>query len=260
MPSLATHTSDKFVRTIWVGNSGAGKTGGLAPLVKAGYKLRILDFDNGLDNLVNNIKAINPALLAAVEYETLRDDYIASPLGLVVKGSPKAFVRSCKLLDKWSDESIPREWGPEYVLVLDSLTNFSRAAFAWAVSINPGSKDPRQWYAAAQKAIEDMLAALTSESFHANVIVISHIEYMTDPAGNVKGFPTAVGKALGPKIARFFNNLIMTESSGTGTTVRRSIKTVPSAAIDLKNAAPGKVSPSYPLETGIADIFAALKS
>ena len=41
----ATH---KITKCILLGDSGTGKTGALASLVKAGYKLRVLDLDNKL--------------------------------------------------------------------------------------------------------------------------------------------------------------------------------------------------------------------
>ena len=261
MPALTDRKSDTFVKLLWLGNSGVGKTGGLAPLALAGYQLRVLDFDNGLDALANIIRAAKPAALANVSYESIRDSYVASPLGPIIRGSPRAFVSAIKLLDKWSDATVPADWGPNHVLVIDSLTNLSRAAFAWAVALNPGSKEPRQWYSGAQKAIEDVLAILTAEDFHANVIVISHVETIRQTDGTDKGFPTSIGKALAPKIARFFNNMVLTESTGQGASVRRSIRTMPTAFIDLKNAAPpAKMSVTYPLETGILDIFNLLKS
>lgn len=260
MPSLSDHQSDQFVKLLWVGNSGSGKTGGLAPLALAGYRIHILDFDNGLDALKNLVRASDPKALSLIDYESLQDNYTASPMGPIVKGPPKAFVQAVKLLDKWSDGTAPAEWGPEHVLVIDSLTNLGRAAFAWAKALNPSYKTPQLWYGDAQKAIEDVIAILTNASFRANVLVISHMEAYEQPDGSSKTFATSIGRALGPKLPRFFNNMIMTESSGTGANVRRSIRTLPTPAIDLKNAAPLKVSPSYPIETGILDIFKALKS
>ena len=260
MPSLDDHQSDQYVKTLWVGNSGSGKTGGLAPLALAGYRLHILDFDNGLDALKNLIRAASPEKLKNVDFESLQDLYTASPMGPIVKGPPKAFVGAVKLLDKWSDGSTPASWGSEHVLVIDSLTNFGRAAFAWARALNPSYKTPQLWYGDAQKAIEDVMALLTNAAFCTNVIVISHMESQEQPDGSSKTFATAIGKALGPKLPRFFNNMIMTESLGIGNNVRRTIRTQPTAAIDLKNAAPVKVAPSYPIESGILDIFKALRA
>lgn len=257
MTSLASHSTSDLVKLLWIGHSGAGKTGGLTPLVKAGYKLRILDMDNGLDALVNHIKAECPDKLDSVDYETVRDAIKATTTGPKVHGA-KAFVKAASLMDKWTDGTTPSEWGPEYVFVLDSLTALGRAAYAWATALNPTVKEKRQWYQEAQNGIEDIIALLTAETFRTNVIVISHIDLREQPDGSTKGFASSIGASLGPKIPRYFNTLVMSESVGFGANVKRRIKTVPTSLIDLKNPAPMKISAEYPLETGMASLFKTL--
>src|SRR5262245_43018918 len=100
MPSLEKHQSSEFTKLLLIGDSKSGKTGSLAPLALKGYKLRILDFDNGLDALGQVIKAKDPKALANVEFEPLRDAYVATPLGPIVQ-NPTAFIKGLKLLDKW---------------------------------------------------------------------------------------------------------------------------------------------------------------
>ena len=51
MTSLAKHPSNDLVKLLLIGDAKSGKTGSLVSLVQAGYKLRILDFDNLLDIL-----------------------------------------------------------------------------------------------------------------------------------------------------------------------------------------------------------------
>ena len=51
MSSLADHQSSELTKVLVIGDSKSGKTGALTSLVAAGYKLRILDFDNLLDPL-----------------------------------------------------------------------------------------------------------------------------------------------------------------------------------------------------------------
>jgi hypothetical protein len=257
MPALASHSTSDFAKLLFIGNSGSGKTGALTSLVAAGYRLRILDLDNGLDALVNHVRAECPGKIGNVEYETVRDKIKATTAGPKVDGA-KAFVRSAQLMDKWTDQTIPAEWGSETIFVLDSLTALGKAAYAWAMAVNPATKEKRQWYQEAQNAVEDIIALLTAESFHANVIVISHIDYRED-AGLTRGFVSSIGAALGPKLPRYFNTLVLAESVGQGKAVRRRIKTLPTAMIDLKNPAPMKIEAEYPLETGLATLFKQLK-
>lgn len=258
MPSLADHSSGSFVKLLYIGSSGSGKTGSLVSLVPD-YNLRILDLDNGLDALVNLIRRDCPNRIASVEYETRRDTYKATAMGIQVAGSPRAFTDSIKLLDKWSDGSNPAEWGSEYILVVDSLTNLGKAAFAWARGMNPSSKDPRQWYAQAQAVLDDVLATLTAEAFATNVIVCSHVDFVEDGQGFQRGYASSIGKALGPKIPRYFNTMLLAESKSMGKTTKRTIKTAPTNLIDLKNPAPWKVEAEYDLTDGLARIFKELK-
>lgn len=258
MPSLADHQSTRSTKVLFIGDSGTGKTGALTSLVKAGYKLRILDFDNGLDSLVGFIRAQCPENLGNVEYETLRDPYKSTPAGPVLAGQPKAFIQAMTLLDKWTDGTKPSEWDDKTVLVVDSLTFLSNAAMNWAEVFKP-SKDRRQIYGEAQRAVETALSQLTSESFKPNVIIIAHMTYMERDDGTKKAYPTAAGQALSPKIPSYFNNVIMCESVGTGASARPRIRTTRTSMVDLKNPAPLKVPENLPIETGLADFFAYVR-
>ena len=258
MPTLSKHQSNDFTKLLLCGDSGSGKSGALTSLVAANYKLRILDMDNGLDALKAFILAQCPEKIDNVEFRTLRDDYTATALGPKVL-KPKAFVDAIKMLDKWkyddTDLGDPATWGPECILVVDSLTFLSDAAFVWATSLNPTAKDPRQWYGAAQGAVEDVLALLTSPNFKTNVIVISHIKYVDNPDGTRKGYPTAVGSALSPVIPRYFNSVALAETRAG----KRTIQTAATASIDLKNPKPFDMAKSYPIETGLSEFFGVLR-
>jgi hypothetical protein len=262
MPSLQSPQPTALVKALLIGDSGTGKTGSLASLVAAGYRVRILDMDNKVQNgiLPQVLKRVAPDKLSSVDFEALRDRYKSTPAGPMVDGLPKAFVSAIGLLDKWTDGTKPAEWGPNTVLVIDSLTFLSDAAFNWAKGMNPTSKDPRQWYGAAQEAIESVIAQLTSDSFKTNVIIIAHISWVDRPDGTMKGYPASVGKALGPTIPAYFDNMFCAEVSGSGTNAKRIIRTIPTAMLDLKNPASFTMAPTLPLETGLADFFKTMRT
>lgn len=259
MPSLDAHHSSSFVKLFFIGDSGTGKTGALASLAKAGYKLRIIDMDNGLDSLVNVLRHEAPDKLSSVEYETRYDRVKKGPAGMTLAGPAKAFMEVLELVDKWSDGSNPAEWGPEYILVVDTLTSLGRAAFNWFDRMNPTAKDKRQIILLAQNAIEDFIANLTADEFHCNVIIISHIEYTSKEGLPPKGYVAAVGKALGPKLPKHINTLVLAETSGTGTNTKRRIKTVPTGIVDVKVANPYGIDAELPLSSGLATLFEQLK-
>jgi len=267
MPSLKDHQSNEYVKLLLIGDSKSRKTSSLVSLVKAGYQIRILDFDNLLDPLKNQILEKCPDKIDNVEYRTLRDKRKASPLGPIIDGQPKAFVDGIKMLDHWKYKSGPDEidlgkpsdWGPDCVLVLDSLSRFCDAAYDFREPLTPtgksGEKDLRAVYGDAQDAIENVLAMLTSSTFGTNVIVIAHGTYMDLPDGTKKIFPQGVGQKLSPKIPQYFPAYIRYKN----TNGKCTIQTVSDAMIDLANVSPQKMEKSYPTETGLADFFGVLR-
>jgi len=259
MPSLDQHHAGKLVKLLYMGDSGTGKTGSLVSLVAAGYKLHILDLDNGLDVLKEYVMKECPDKIGNVDYETRRDKVKAGPSGPIMDGVPKAYIQSLQLMTKWSDDTAPSEWGPDHIFVLDSFTGLGRAAFNWAKSISPSVKDPRQWYHMAQGAVEQVLGLLTSEGFNANVVIIAHVQFQEGNDGTVRGYANSIGKALGPIIPTYFNTMVLARSSGSGMNVKRSIITAPTSMIDLKNASPFRIDAELPLSTGVGTLFEKLK-
>ena len=258
MPSLSNHQSNSFVKLLLCGDSGSGKSGALASLVKAGYSLRILDMDNGLDSLKTFVMKDCPDRADNVEFRTLRDDYKITSTGPQVH-KPPAFVDALKMLDNWkyddTDLGNPSEWGPDVICVMDSLSFFSDAAFDHAKGLNPGAKDPRQWFYSAQQGVESALAMLTSGSFKTNVIITAHVRYSQNDDGTTKGYPNAIGSALGPTIPRYFNHWAQCVSKAG----KRSIQTAATNMMDLKNTKPFEMKSTYDISSGLADFFAVLR-
>jgi hypothetical protein len=265
MPSLKEHQSAEYTKLLLMGDSKSGKTGALASLVAKGFKLRILDYDNGLDALAQIVKRDSPKNLENVEFVTVRDKLKSTPTGTIVDGIATAFIDGLRMLDHWKygevDLGPPKAWGKETILVLDSLTFMSDSAFRFREPLVPRSRDGkydvRAVYKDAQDAIEKVLALLTSESFRTNVIVISHVRYVDNPDGTKKGYPTAVGSALSPQIPRYFNSVALAQTGPGG---KRNIQTAATAMIDLANPAAFKMLPTLPIETGLATFFETLRS
>lgn len=263
MPTLQ-DSKIPFVKTLLLGDSGAGKTGALVSLVAAGYKVRILDLDNKVATgiLPKAIMRACPDKIGNVDYESFRDKKKASGLGPIFDGVPNAFSKAMELLNKWTDGTVPAQWGPESIFVLDSLTFLGDAAFNWAKAMNPGAKEPRTWFYTAQQAVEDVVGMLTAENFKTNVIVICHVSWSqkTDASGLTltKGYPASIGKALDNTIPAYFDNMILAQASNSVPPVR-TIQTAQTSMVDLKNPASFSMLPTLPLETGLATFFAKLK-
>lgn len=265
MPRASEHISSSIQKLLYIGDSATGKTTSLFSLLRAGYKLRIYDFDNLLNPLVSITRAKAPELLDNIEYTSFRDEYMTTAAGPIVP-QPKAFTLGLKALDKWEDDSKPKEWGPEYVAVIDSFTTMSRAAYFWAKGMQGAGTfaegvptkgyRPEQSYHTAQQAIMNVVALLTSDNFRCNVIVIAHLKYM-ERDGAVKGFPVAVGSAVSPEIPTYFNTVALATKGASGA---RIIRTRSTNMIDLKNprSFDKEFADELNMDTGLAEYFAGL--
>ncbi len=259
MAKLSQHQSSKIAKILYIGDSGTGKTGSLVSLVSAGYKLYILDTDNGVDVLKAFVRHQCPDKIDNIDTESRRDIRVNVGGEMKIKGQPKAYIDSLALLTKWSDGAILSELGENHILVIDSFSGLSNAALEWARGLNPGAKDPRQWYFTAQQSLEKVIDLITSANFNCNVIVISHIDYKEREDGTQKGYARAVGSALGPIIPRYFNTMVLAETIGAGKSALRKIKTLPTGIVDLKTPVPFKLDKDLDLPTGMATIFEKLK-
>jgi len=150
MTLLSEHQSRKSTKLLLMGHSGSGKTGALASLVKAGYKLRVLDLDNGLDTLASFVRRDCPDKLPNVEFRTIRDKFKKTPVSganpVDNQGNYKwAFVTVQEMISNWKYDTVdlgsPATWGSDTILVIDSSSLLGSAAFNWAWFMNPGTKD-----------------------------------------------------------------------------------------------------------------------
>lgn len=269
MPSLKDHQSQKVTKMLFEGDSGSGKTGALASLVDAGYELVIVDFDNGLDILFHELQRKDKypnADLAKVWYETCTDKMKSLGGKPIVDGVPKAWQRAMELMTHWKtpeyDLGKTTEWGPNRVLVVDSMTFGGLAAMRQVLAINGrmGQTPFQSDWGQAMELLEGMLALLYSDAIKCHVIVNTHIVYVENEQAQVtKGLPTALGQKLPPKVPRYFNTVVMAKTKGTGANAKKVIRTVSEGIVELKNPAPSRVPPELPLETGLADLFRALQ-
>jgi hypothetical protein len=268
MPSLAEHQSNEFVKILYLGDAKSGKTTSLVSLVKAGYRLFILDMDNLLDSLKYAVLKECPDKIGNVEFRTLRDKYKAGPTGPEIDGVPNAFLNAMKMLDNWTykdgEDKIeygkPKEWGSDCILVIDSLSRLCDAAYDYHhFLIKPGKSgeiDGRAVYGNAQDAVEMVLAGLTSKTFETNVIVICHGQYMDLEDKTKKIYPQGVGQKLSPKIPQYFPVYVRLKNFAGN----RVVQLESDAMIDLAMPRLDKLKEkTLPADTGLATIFETLR-
>ncbi len=280
MPTLENHPSSKRVKALIIGDSSAGKTGGLASLANAGRELFIIDLDVGLDILRSFVKS---EFQKNVHFATITDEYKGSAAGVGTKTAPTVYAKTLRLLDHWKYEGEDfgpvKDWGPERTLVMDSFTSLGGAAYRYIRSINGRvmGKTNLYDYGPAQEMQEGVLNLLMSESIRCNVIVLAHVVYQEgegdlptrleeNAEGNEvlvkdeKGYPAAIGRKLSPRVGQYFNTLVLVKTKVVGDQVRRTIRTSSSGMIDLKTPVPQLLPLELPLSTGYETIFQAIQT
>lgn len=276
MPTLADPTAASLVRMLLVGDSGSGKTGGLASLVKAGYKLWIADYDNGMEILKNLLikmardeKKPDMFYASRVDYETCKDPYTIEG-NLVIPKEAIAWAKGVKYMNS----VFQRPVGADDIAVMDSLSFAARMAMNYHLKINNRLKSPpwpADWNEAQGHVVR--LVDMMTGGAPCHLICTAHIAYtggkekvsikQADGStkteiidhGPEKGLPAMVGKAINPIIGRFFNHTLLFRQVGAGSLVSRKIHTTTFENIELKNTNPGVIKPDYPLATGLADYF-----
>lgn len=263
MPSLTSRETLPYLKILAVGESGTGKTGSLASLAEAGYKLRIIDTDEGLDSLYYALKG-KPNI--DVDFVTVKDKLVPVKMGnktvLKTKGIPDGFSTAMNLLDEWKYDDVslgkPTEWGNDTILVIDSLDFLGKMALNAVSALNgrdTSTRVQKDWMVAID-TLEDLIKMLCSPSIKCNVIINTHITWVgkdEDGNGGVQ-YPATLGQKLCTTIPGYFNTLILYRSRGGGQNTKRIILPQGEGSLAGKCPVPD-VPKELPIETGLATLF-----
>lgn len=261
MPDLADHPSSRITKLLVMGDPGSGKTGALASLAHAGYNLRIVDLDNGLDVLKNVLmdpkSPYDKEAYKRVKYVTITEKAlkISARGGMEIPAGATVWNRLSQTLNNFEGLGPISKWTERDVLILDSMTLAGIAAFNFAKTTNlpaPGQKsvDSRMTYFHAQSYLEYLMQCLYADDVGCNIIVNSHITFIGDENEVLHGYPTTIGRALSGKIGRYFNSVLHMKTEGRN----HRLYTVPLAVkVELKSSAPLRVKDSYDIKFGLAE-------
>jgi len=264
------------VKLIVASDSGGGKTGALASLAAKGFSLRVADLDNNsaiLRNYLTNpespyVKA-NPnvgKMLTSVVPIAEQRGLANGKLGIK---QAVAWDKLRGLLENWDDGAQKlgsiTTWGTNDVLVIDTFTRACRAAMNFHLQLNGrlNTKPTLYDFGDAQELLRNLLDIICAPEVGCNVVLNCHIDYGETKSGVPTEYPMSIGQALAPQIATYFGSLLKIEK------VKRLVKdkqvyehvfkTIPTSPLGVKNSSPFNVRPEYPLESGLAEYFTAVR-
>lgn len=284
------------LRLMSLGRPKAGKTGLVAPALAAGFRVAVLSFDNNPEPLHLYGGKDTASRLSVIP---LRDKLYRRANGTFSalgkenqRVEPQAYLRAGRALDNWGDVAkdhpwgpVP-SWGPDTILMLDSLTGLGDAANNIALFINNRDEfnKRRSDWAAAMKAEDSFLEMLVSPDIHCHLYATAHMRLIgpqtqddgkddDDDLKNAKHaiaaaqaevlptrfYPTALGRALPQEILRRIPASILVESTDAG----RHVHTRPPRGIPIDIGVPGMLggkalAPTLSHGTAFLDIMEAV--
>lgn len=296
MAKLKDHQAAQCTKLLVCAVSGGGKTGALAALAAEGYKLRIFDFDNGLDILFNYLTdpaspyyKKNPKAVENVEFIRFWSKSKNSSGKLIP--SPKAWQYAMDAMDNWQDYTeveerdakgavvmlngqpkmlrtpVPgsslgpvKSWGEDVVFVVDSLSGMSDAAFEFTLMLNArlGQGIRESDWGDAQQLMWEYLEKIVNE-VNCNVILNCHIVDVSKENEPQMLMPKSIGKKLPKDIPTKFNTILELKKGKDGKPAFHTRAANMQGALPVKTSAPLKVAETYGIEWGLVEYFRAVQ-
>jgi hypothetical protein len=284
MASAASLRGKSPFRGFLVGFPGSGKTGALASLANAGYKLRVLDFEGNFQPLLG---FSDPR--ADIDIVTLQDKMKNGDKYVEIVGIPEAFNNANRMMKEWKytedgqeiNLGKSSEWGSDTIVVVDSLTSLSASIFRRAMKMNnktPSNITSSVWGHAVAD-LSNFIDLLKAEENRFHLLIIAHLQIL-GPADFIQQgdteeirekklevigkdmiptryYPISVTKPDAQKVHGKLPIMLQFEKKVKLGKDVRVIKVESGPEIDVKF--PAKIVKSeYPIETGMADIFTTL--
>lgn len=225
------------VKILLMGPSGTGKTYFIGQLLDAGFKVRALFTEPGMESVGQYFQdkgqaipatydphyiapASTPwaALIAAASNINKLDQKALANLQDPNRSKYTEFVQILTTLSSFKSDRTGEvlgaadDWGTDTFLVVDSLSGLSVAAMNLVTGGKP-IKSQADW-GMAMDTVERFITKLTTD-LRCHVLMIAHVEREGDEisGGSTIGVST-LGKKLPPKVPRFFSDVILTQRNG----------------------------------------------
>lgn len=244
-------------RILLCGEPATGKTGALAQLANAGYRIMIHDFDQNT-RVIGSYLRDNAADVFVSTYATAKitGTNLFAGGGNASKQALTEMRRFCSMLEHWKitggeDLGPCTSWTSKDVIVIDSGTFLGELLLLAALEDPEAKRDGRSLYNVAGKYYGAILDHLTGNKMGASVIVLTHIMQTgdTDDQGKIIGkardIPVGVGVKFSKKMQTYFSDIWHLEVDRTG---NRTIKTGATDKASLRTSAPTIIKAAEPYD------------
>jgi hypothetical protein len=224
-------------KLLLMGPSGSGKTYFIGQILEAGYKVRALFTEPGMESvgkyfqdrnkpIPDNYKAVYVAPVAA-DWATMidaakkinqLDQKALANIGDMNKSKYKDFIGILTALSNFTTadgESFGAadDWGTDTFLIVDSLSGLSMAAMNLVTGSKPMKSQP-DW-GMAMDTVERLITKLTCD-LRCHMVLMAHVEREADEiTGGSNVTVSTLGRKLAPKLPRYFSDVILTQRQGT---------------------------------------------
>lgn len=289
-------TPTQRFKAILVAAPKVGKTGSIAALINAGYRVVVAAFDPGYDILLSLVDPAHRDNLTILPFEDRRGFTTAtSKMTVGMVGDPVAFPKFVEFLNTGKarraacqggdiiDLGASDTWGTDTFLVIDNLSSLSKAAFARLLKmqgVDKQSRRRRDWGLAADE-VDDILIQLASSFYRYHLIVLAHwyvqgprewededkvhkdktdynneLRQREEKLIPTKQVPVSIGRTLSRNLLQHFPTVCWAEIDAMD---RRIFNLSPSASRDSGvPVRPGTLPKTLPIETGLLTIFNAV--
>lgn len=244
-------------RVLICGEPAAGKTGAIAQLANAGYRILFFDLDCNARVIGSYLKPghadiyIESFAAAKITNTNLFDGKSKT----ATLDAVKEMRRFCSLLEHWKtpteDLGLTEKLTPKDVIVIDSGT-FLGDMLLLAAHEDPETKrDLRSLYNVAGKYYGAILDFLTGRRVGASVIMLTHIMQTGDKdeqgkiIGNARDIPVGVGEKFSKKMQTYFSDIFHLEVDRAG---NRIFKTSATNKASLRTSAADKIKATEPFD------------
>lgn len=222
-------------KVLLMGAPGSGKTWSIPTLLLSGIETFVLITEpNGLPNLLNSCRMQNapidklhyayvPPMNATMDalkdvvttINTMSYSAIADMKAGIAKNTSGGIMKLLKMMENFHDDRTNQDYGSIFkfgydkAFVLDSLSGLNMLAQQNTVGLKP-TMHQGEWGVAMN--LEEMLINKMTSDLSCYFVLIAHIDRNVNEASlQTLITPAALGAKLGPRIGRFFSEVILTK-------------------------------------------------